>query len=89
MTLNAITLKTKHTTSNFEPWKEKISDKVKEKTTKLKQKKIEPKQTKLVLSYQDVKKHLEEFHRKFIMSPLAKIQTSLHLYVKNTAFPNY
>ena len=44
-----MTLKTRYTTSNLEPWKDKVLTKVKEKITELKQK-IKPKQIKPVLS---------------------------------------
>ena len=62
-----MTLKTRYTTSNLEPWKEKVLTKVKEKITELQQK-IKPKQTKPVLSDRDVKKHLQELHRKFVVT---------------------
>ena len=54
--IEAMTLKTNYTTSNFKPRKEKVLAKVKknQKKTKLKQK-LKPKQTKLVLSDPDVK----------------------------------
>ena len=39
-----MTLKTKYTTSNFKPWKEKVLTKVKDKLSELKQK-IKAKQT--------------------------------------------
>ena len=45
-----MTLKTKHSTSSFKPWKEEVLAKVKEKITELKQK-IKTKQTKAVPRY--------------------------------------
>ena len=66
--IEAMTLKTNYTTSNFKPRKEKVLAKVKkkQKKTELKQK-LKPKQTKLVLSDPDFKKYLEELHRKSVI----------------------
>ena len=50
-----MTLKNTYTTPNFKPWKKKVA-KVKEKITKLKQKK--PAQTKPLLTDPDVKKRI-------------------------------
>ena len=55
-------LKFKYTTSNFQPGKEKVLPKVKEKIKELKETKkdlCKPKQLKPVLSDADAKKHLE------------------------------
>ena len=83
-----MTLKTEYATSHFKPWKEIVLAKVKEKITEPKQK-IKPKQTKPVLSNQDVKKHLEKLYRKFLLLPLIKHEIILNLYVENATFPNY
>ena len=83
-----MTLKTKYATSNFKPWKETVLAKVKEKITKLKQK-IKPKQAKPVLSDPDVKKHLEELHRKFVLVTIDKASNNFTLYLENTGFAIY
>ena len=68
--IEAMTLKTKYTTSNFRPWKETVLARVKEKI-RIKRK-IKHKQTKPVLCDPDVKKHLEELHRKFAFVTIDK-----------------
>ena len=63
-------LKSKYSTSDFKPWKEKVLAKVKEKITDFKKKK--PKQTKPILSDSDEKKNLEELHQKLVLATIDK-----------------
>ena len=58
-----MTFKAKYTTSNFEPWGEKVLAKVKKNITELKRK-IKPKQAKSVVSDPNIKKHLKELYLK-------------------------
>ena len=68
-------LKPKYTVSSFKPWKERLLAKMKGKITELKQK-IKSKQTKLVLSDPDVKKHLEKLHRNFVTANIDKVSNN-------------
>ena len=77
-----MTLKTKYATSHFKPWKVTILVKVKEKITELKQK-IKPRQAKPVLSDPDVKKHLEDLHRKFVIVTIDKASNNFAFIFRN------
>ena len=61
---------------------------MKEKIIDLKQK-IKPKQIKPVLSDPDVKKLLEELHRKFVIVTIRKASKNFEFYVESTILTNY
>ena len=86
--IEAMTLKTKYTTSNFRPWKETVLARVKEKITRLKRK-IKPKQTKPALCDSDVKKHLEELHRKFVIVTTDKLLAEVSLNKNKNSTSTY
>ena len=74
----SITLKTKYSTSNFKPWKEKILAKVNKQITELKPKMIQYCVTHML------KGTWKNFIEDLLLSPLIKHQTIWHLYVENT-----
>ena len=76
--IEAITLKTKYSTSNFKPWKEKILAKLNEQITELKPKMIQYCVTQML------KGTWKNFIEDLLLSSLIKHQTIWHLYVENT-----
>ena len=63
------------------PWRELVLTMVKEKIIKLKQK-MQPKQTKSILSDPDVKSYLEALRKRFVIVTIEKASNNLVLSAK-------